>query len=131
MLLLLFLACAGAPADDTGEPSLEPTLTNVQAEVFTASCAFSSCHGGSGGGAADLDLTDGVSHAELVGIESTDAPGEILVVAGDSAASYLVKKSAALAGIVGEPMPDGDADGLDADRLALLTAWIDAGALDD
>ncbi|MDP2310325.1 MAG: hypothetical protein Q8P18_30190 [Pseudomonadota bacterium] len=103
----------------------------MQLEIFTASCAFSSCHGNSGGGAAGLDLTDGAAHAELIGVESTDAPGEILVVAGDSASSYLVKKCAATAGIVGEPMPDGAATGLDAERLALLKAWIDAGALDD
>jgi hypothetical protein len=129
-MLFLLLACAGPDGGDTGT-ALEPTLANVQAEVFTPSCAFSSCHGGDGGGASDLDLSDGTAHAEIVGVEAVDAPGEILVVAGDSASSYLVKKCAAQAGIVGEPMPDGDADGLDAERLALLKAWIDAGAQDD
>jgi hypothetical protein len=130
MLALLLLACAGPDGGDTAT-DLEPTLTNVQAEVFTPSCAFSSCHGGGGGGASDLDLSDGAAHAEIVGVEAVDAPGEILVVAGDSAGSYLVKKCAAEAGIIGEPMPDGDADGLDAERLALLKAWVDAGAQDD
>lgn len=131
MILVLLVACAGAPADDTGPALLDPTLTNVQAEIFTPSCAFSSCHGNAGGGAADLDLSDGAAHAELVGVEAADAPGEILVVAGDAAASYLVKKCAPEAGIVGAPMPDGSPDGLDDERLALLSAWIDAGALDD
>ncbi len=130
--LLLLLACTGAPPEDTGGAApAEVTLTQVQADVFTASCAFSTCHSAVGGGAADLDLSDGSAHAELVGVESTDNPGQILVVAGDSAASYLVKKCSAEAGIAGEPMPDGDPDGLDDERLALLRAWIDAGALDN
>lgn len=129
MILLLVAACTGLP-DDTGVEPVEPTLSNVQLEIFTASCAFSSCHGGAYG-SGGLDLSDGAAHADLVGVESEDAPGQILVVAGDSASSYLVQKCAATAGIVGEPMPDGDVDGLDPERLALLAAWIDAGALDD
>ncbi|MFN7142154.1 MAG: hypothetical protein ACK4YP_00135, partial [Myxococcota bacterium] len=90
-MLLLLIACTSAPKGDTGDAPA-PTLTQVQAEILTPSCAFSTCHGGGGGGAADLDLSDGRSHAELVGVESTDAPGEILVVPGDPDASYLVKK---------------------------------------
>lgn len=130
LLALLFAGCTGAPADDTGT-ALAPTLTNVQAEIFTPSCAFSTCHGSSGGGASDLDLSDGNAHGELVGVAAVDAVGETLVVAGDAAASYLVKKcTPGATGLTGEPMPDGS-EGLDEERLALLTAWIDAGADDD
>ncbi len=129
-MILLLVACAGAPKDDTGE-TLEPTLTNVQAEIFTPSCAFSSCHGDGGGGASDLDLSDGTAHAEIVGVASVDNPGSTLVVAGDADASYLVQKcTPGAVGLVGAAMPDGS-DGLDAERLALLRAWIDAGAADD
>lgn len=129
-MLLLLLACTSAPKGDTGDTPA-PTLTEVQTELLTPSCAFSTCHGNGGGGAADLDLSDGRSHAELVNVESTDAPGEILVVPGDPDASYLVKKcTPGATGIVGEPMPDGS-DGLDEERLAMLRAWIAAGALDD
>jgi hypothetical protein len=130
MILLLLTACSGGPGDsgETAAP-LDPTLTNVQAHVFDASCAFSSCHGGSYG-SGDLDLTAGASYGELVGVEST-VPGEILVVAGDSASSYLVKKCTAGATFEGTVMPDGSPDGLDAERLDLLEAWIDAGAADD
>ena len=120
MMFLLF-ACAPEP-----EPV---TFTQVQSDVFTASCAFSSCHGSGGGGAADLDLSEGVAYAELVDVAAVDAPDEILVVPGDSAASYLIKKAAGEAGIVGEPMPAPD--GLEDERLQLLKDWIDAGALDD
>ena len=126
MLLALLVACtAGDKPDDTGN-GLAPTLTNVQAEIFTPSCAFSTCHGSG----ADMDLSEGKAHAEIVNVAAMDAVDQTLVVPGDSAASYLVKKCAAEAGIVGEPMPDGS-DGLDAERLALLKAWIDAGAMND
>jgi hypothetical protein len=129
-MLLLLAACSGAPQDtaDTAVP-LDPTFTNVQSEIFTPSCAFSSCHGGSYG-SGDLDLSEGNAYADTVGVESTVA-GEILVVAGDSASSYLVKKCTKDATFEGSVMPEGQVDGLDAERLDLLERWIDAGAAED
>jgi hypothetical protein len=120
-MIVLLLACAAEP-----EPV---TFSVVQSDVFTASCAFSSCHGSGGGGAADLDLSEGMAYAELVDVAAVDAPDEILVIPGDSASSYLVKKSAGDASIIGDPMPAPS--GLEAERLQLLKDWIDAGALDD
>lgn len=103
-----------------------PTLAEVQAEVFTPSCTFSSCHGASAA-AAGLDLTEDAAFAELVNVASADAPGETLVIPGDADESYLVKKLRGEAGIAGDPMPPGGTP-LDADRLALVVDWIDAGA---
>ncbi|MFZ5475571.1 MAG: hypothetical protein ACOZNI_02245 [Myxococcota bacterium] len=131
MIVLLALACAGDdPVDsgDTGEP-LDPTFTNVKVEIFQLSCQSSSCHGGRG--SSDLSLDDDVAWSEIVNVESTDVPGEILVVPGDPSASYLVRKCRAEQGITGEPMPKGTPTGLDAPRLDLLEAWVAAGALDD
>lgn len=132
MLVLALLACTGDPKGDTADTAaLEPTFTNVQAEIFTASCAFSSCHGSSGGGASDLDLSEGNAYAEIVGVESVDNPGRTLIVAGDAASSYLVQKSTPGAtDLVGGLMPEGTA-GLDDARLALLVAWVDVGAPND
>lgn len=132
MISWLILACAAEPVD-SAQP-IEPTLTNVQAEVFAKSCAFSTCHG-EGAGSAGLSLVDGVSYGELVGVAAegdveTGVPaGEIRVVAGDPDASYLVKKLENTAGMLGERMPQAAA--LDAERLALVREWISAGALDD
>lgn len=127
LILLSLLACTGGKPDDTAGEALAPTLTNVQAEVFTASCAFSSCHGGG----SDMDLTDGNAHAAIVGVASPDAPDRTLVVPGDATSSYLVEKcTPGATGLVGGLMPEGT-EGLDAERLALLEAWVDAGALDD
>ncbi len=130
LALMMLFACGVDPASDSSADG-PAMLSRVQSEIFTPSCAFSSCHGSSGGGAADLDLTEGAAWAEVVGVASSDAPDQTLVVPGDASASYLVQKcTPGAAGIVGDPMPDGG-EGLEAERLALLTAWIDAGALED
>lgn len=120
-LLALLLACDAGDADTGGEAA---TLARVQEEVFDASCAFSTCHGASSP-AGGLDLRPGSAHASLV-----DAPastGDTLVVPGDPDASYLAVKCTPGSMVEGDPMPVGQ-DGLDADRLALLRGWIEAGA---
>jgi hypothetical protein len=112
--LLLTVACGGG----------EPTFAELQADVLTPSCAFSSCHGGGAGG---LTLGGTDDYAALVGAPSKVVDGEVLVVAGDSGASYLMKKLEGSAGIEGEPMPP-PSGGLDPDAIEQLRAWIDAGA---
>lgn len=133
--LLAALGCATTEDSADTAGTLEPTLSNVQAEVFTPSCAFSTCHG-EGEGSANLLLTDGAAFAGLVGVAAegdanSGAPpdGSVRVVAGDAASSYLVAKLGGGGDIVGDVMPDPA--GLDAERLALVVAWIDAGAADD
>lgn len=130
MWLTLLWACAGPPAESDTDTTPPATLTEIQASVFTPSCAFSSCHGPSGS-AASLDLTEGHAYGELVGVASTGAPDRVRVVPGDPDASYLVAKLAADADIVGEPMPSGDPDGLDPDLLERVRSWIADGASDD
>ena len=126
--MLLLLACTGGDSAADSAASLDPTLTNVQAEVFGPSCAFSTCHASPG--ASDLVLDDGASWAELVTVESVDNPGQILVIPGDSEGSYLMAKVRGDAGIVGDRMPSTGSM-LPEDKLQLLATWIDAGAADD
>lgn len=132
-MLVLLLACTAA-GTDTGTPATTPleagTLAAVQAETFTPSCTFSSCHAATNPAAA-LDLTEGHSYAALVDVPSADATGETLVVPGASGASYLIKKCTGGADFVGDLMPSGTTTGLDAGRLTNLAAWIDAGAADN
>ena len=124
--------CDGEAAD-SGAP-LDPTLTNVQAEVFNKSCAFSTCHG-DGTGSAGLSLVDGVSYGELVDVpaegdaETGEPAGETRVIASDPDGSYLIRKLEGSSGIIGESMPE--AAPLEADRLDLVRRWIEAGANDD
>lgn len=117
MLILLFAACAPEPV----------TFTQVQDEIFTNSCAFSSCH--SSNGAQGLTLAEGQAWEAIVGVPSTLAPDVALVEPGDHEASFLWQKCADVPGIIGEPMPQSTA--LDAERLDQLAAWIDNGALND
>ncbi len=119
----VLVACGGDPTTSTAPP----TLSDVQADVFDASCAFSTCHAAPG--ASGLVLEPGRAHGALVDVESADAPGRTLVVPGDPEGSYLVAKLRGDADLVGDPMPDGAP--LDDGRLQLVIDWIAAGAADD
>ncbi|MEQ1502607.1 MAG: hypothetical protein ABMB14_10265 [Myxococcota bacterium] len=119
----------GTTTKDTGGGTSDaPTFTRVNDEVLKPSCAISACH--AAGTTAPLELAAGSEHAALVGVDSEDAPGEVLVVAGDADASYLVAKLEDAAGIAGSPMPP-PFGGLDPADIQLIRDWIDAGALDD
>ncbi len=126
MFALLVLVGCGEKADTAASADDAEAMSFVQIEneVLGLSCAFSSCHGA---GAGELTL-DGLNDYErLVDVPSAQMEGEILVIPGDSDGSYLMKKFRGEAGIVGDPMPPGTA--LDAEVLAGIAAWIDAGAL--
>lgn len=63
----------------------------VEANVFSVSCGFSGCHNGAATAAGRIDFkTPGAGHGDLVGIDSTVAPGRKLVVAGEPKQSYLL-----------------------------------------
>ncbi|NUN14079.1 MAG: hypothetical protein HUU55_10645 [Myxococcales bacterium] len=127
-------SCESDDGDDTNtegsnEPSIEdfePTFTNVETQIFAKSCTFSSCHGVNAAG--DLDLTS-PSYDRLVDVESAMAPGKILVVPGDPAASYLIEKLEQTAPAMGEKMPlNGE---LEPERIQFVKDWILAGANND
>lgn len=123
----LLWACTNAKESvDSGSSALQPTLTNVQAEVFR-SCTFSSCHGSTPAGG--LDLLEGESYKELVGVASEEKPELMRVVAGDPSSSYLVMKLRDDPSIVSDEMPPGAV--LPEDKVSLVEAWISAGAQDN
>lgn len=105
-----------------------PRFSELQDKVFTPSCVFSTCHDSAGGGG--LVLTGSRSYSQLVGVASVGAPGRTRVVAGDVANSYLIEKLSKAVPAAGVQMPQGG-DGLEADRLELIKAWITAGAKND
>lgn len=130
-LLTLLAACNG-----TKDPTTDGTADShtgggdtsaggycaVQ-RVLTNNCV--SCHSASGH-AGGLDLqTD--PHAALVGVASSAYYGRTLVVAGDSAGSFLtVKMQGTQSGSEGTIMPPSGP--VAAGDLAAVIAWIDAGA---
>lgn len=103
------------------------TLTEVEREVFTPSCVFSSCHQGAFA-QAGLAL-DGRTYARLVNVGAVEAAGRALVVPKDLAQSYLYEKLTREAPQSGVRMPQGAT--LDAQQLELVRSWIQAGAQDD
>jgi hypothetical protein len=115
--------------EDTG---LEATLSSIQENIFTPNCASSSCHAGSSP-QAGLDLSDGKSFGELVGVSSQQVPSLKRVEASNSGASYLVNKVEGTAGNVGgnsSQMPKGR-DPLSDEEIQAIKDWIDAGAAND
>jgi hypothetical protein len=125
--LALLIACAGKGEDS--EDAASATLTEVQEDIFSPSCAFSSCHD-SAAAEADLDLSAGASHGELVNMESVYWPGHILVVPGDPDASYLLAKVGGPGEIQGDHMPVGT-DGISEERIEAIRSWIKDGAQDN
>lgn len=121
----LALFSAGCSDDETS--GVEPTFSNVRADVFAVSCSFKACHSGSAP-SAGLNLETG-AHANIVNVSAQDVPTEILVVPGDVEASYLFTKLTSDTPAAGDRMPVGTP--LDDERTDLVRRWIEAGAPDN
>ncbi len=113
-LLLVGLAACGG----------EPTYAEVDA-ILQPSCGFSSCHG-AGAGGLTIGADAAANRAALVDVVADGDPTRRLVVPEDADASYLIAKLEGADGIVGDAMPP--AAPLSDDDVALIRAWIDAGA---
>lgn len=106
-----------------------PTLNEIQAAVFTPTCATSSCHS-NGNQAAGLALGDAdTSFGELVGeFSGQNGQGAVMLVAPfDPDASYLIQKLENTAGISGGRMPPGVP--LQQSDIDEIRQWIMDGAL--
>ncbi|MEO1271130.1 MAG: hypothetical protein AAFX99_23815 [Myxococcota bacterium] len=102
----------------------EMTLVELQASVFTPSCAFEACHGGANP-KNDLDLSSvDASLAALVGVAGVE-PDTIRVVAGDPEASLLLQTLEGPVGAVRQ-MPLGFE--ASPEMVAAVRRWIEAGA---
>ena len=115
--------------ETTGGPEVV-TYAEVQ-EIWTASCV-AGCHtpGGTGASTVNLLLDPGTSYDALVGKASIQLPSMSLVTAGDSNQSYLWHKVSTTwqqVGGSGLRMPQGAM--LTQDKLDIIKAWIDGGAL--
>ncbi len=129
IIVSLFSACGEDNPTDPGGSNVSapnPTLSSIQASVFTPSCAFANCHGNSGT-QANLNLTNGQSFANLVGVESRLFAPSKRVLAGDGANSILIK---ILKGEVSPQMPQGRTPISNA-IIDTIKKWIDSGALNN
>lgn len=103
-----------------------PTLSSIQALVFEPRCVD---HHGGHAVQAGLDLSEGMSHAALVNVPSTQT-GLDLVEPGDAENSYLIHKLEGRPGIVQDRMPPSG-DPLTAEEIGAIRDWINAGALNE
>ena len=94
------------------------TFDQVQSDIFDASCASSSCHGG----ARTPTLTSGQSFANIVNVASTQ--GTDYVEPGDPDQSYIMNKVLGT-GSGGQMPPSG---ALSDAKIQLLRDWIAQGA---
>ena len=124
LVAFLFLL---SPAALAGCPSTPATMDAVQEDVFTLSCAFSTCHGDAQ--EAGLGLSDeAMSASELINVESVEIPGATRVVPGDSTSSLLFQVLDGEVDVVRQ-MPPGSA--VTAAQKDLVRRWIDDGAPTD
>ncbi len=106
-----------------------PTLDQIQAVVFTPSCATAGCHTGPSGNIlpTGMDLTDAdASFAALVGMSSLQDAAILRVAVNDPNNSYLIQKLEGTAG-TGGTMPLGR-PALDPAVIAEIRQWITDGA---
>ncbi len=129
-----FFAQRGTPPPSNPPPgnpppssSFGPNFSEIQASVFTPTCATSGCHAG-GGPAAGLSLEAANSYMMLVGVASTQDANIQRVNPGNPDTSYLVQKLEGTAGSGQQMPPSGALDQADIDTIR---QWITNGAIDD
>ena len=111
---------------DNGDDAPAVTLAQLSSEIFTPRCALSGCHSG-GFPAGGMSLAADRIATEIIDVASSGKSGEIRVVPGESANSYLLKKLRGESGISGTQMPQVGSV-LSSAQLDLIAQWIDAGA---
>jgi hypothetical protein len=97
--------------------------------ILAANCAGRGCHG-SVAPKEGLNLTRGAAYGRLVGVESGQCQGRLLVEPGDPAGSYLMDKLLGVDLCAGTRMPKADSS-LPKAQLDAIGAWICAGARND
>ncbi|MBP1604300.1 MAG: hypothetical protein H6Q09_1472 [Acidobacteria bacterium] len=139
----LAAALAGAACDEKlsdvagPTPNLVPTFSSIQQEIFNTTdssgrLACINCHTDAGRTpAAGLVLLEGRSYQALIGQPSRFKAGAVLVVPGDSIASYLIHKLEGAADIAGSRMPRGTGPFLTSGQMQIIRRWIDLGAKND
>jgi len=119
-----------APIDPGSDPiDQSATLSRVQSEVFTPTCATLGCHDPAVQ-QSSLVLSPGRSFGDLVNKPSIEVPQILRVRPLDPDRSYLFMKVVGAQGITGDRMPQ-NAPPLSKVQLDLIRNWIRRGAPND
>lgn len=129
---------ASSTGDGLGPGCVEHvTFATIQATIFGGCGGYIGCHLDAPLG-GELELTEAVAHASLVGVPSAIAPGELRVAPGDSAGSLLYRKlidELAADDSEGGPMPKTMTammwSRLADEQIEQVRCWIDEGAPND
>lgn len=116
------------PPSSPPPPPFGATFAEIQANVFTPSCAVSGCHSGAGA-PQGLRLDAGVSYSLLFDVESTQNGAFKRVDPGNPDDSWLIRKLEGTAN-VGAQMPLGGAS-LSQATIDVIRQWISDGALNN
>ncbi len=110
--------------------ALEAKLSSIQDSLFTGTCQNSRCHDCCWN-AAQLDLTRGKSHVNLVNVPSIQNPSMLRVNPGKPDSSYLIWKLEGHSQMIGSKMPIWSSGRpLDQRVIQAVRDWIAAGAKD-
>ncbi len=128
-LLFVLLGCERqiineATTQDTSEMELD--FSKIQKQVFTPRCATSGCHKGLMS-AMGLDLSLGNAYQNIVNVNSREMPSLKLILPGNSADSYLIRKIRGQ-NILGRMAPCGRPP-LSNSMINATGEWVDRGAL--
>ena len=107
-------------------PAFGANFSEIQANVFTSTCATAGCHTGAGA-PEGLRLDETNSYGLLVGVASNQNPAILRVAPSDPDNSYLIMK---LEGNAGVQMPFGGTP-LAQSTIDIIRQWITDGAIDD
>ncbi|MFQ5568169.1 MAG: c-type cytochrome [Rhodothermales bacterium] len=129
LILLTLLTASCEHVGPLERIPLEPTLTSIQANIFSTNCALSGCHAGAAP-QQGMNLSEGQAHANVVNVRSRERPDLFRVAPGSPDSSYLFLKITGAPGIVGERMPRGRAP-LSAEQISAVRQWIADDALDN
>ena len=116
------------PAPPPPPAAFNAVFSEIQAAVFTPTCATSGCHAGAGA-PQGLQLDEANSFALLVGVASSEVPAVQRVAPGDPDNSYLIQKLEGTA-TVGQQMPLNGTP-LPQNEIDTIRQWITDGAIDD
>ncbi|MGB5164070.1 MAG: Ig-like domain-containing protein [Woeseiaceae bacterium] len=133
LFALLLTACGGgngssSPPVQPPGTTFGPNFSEIQANVFSPTCATTGCHFGAGA-PQGLRLDEVNSYGLLVGVASMEDPAVLRVAAGDPNNSYLIQKLEGTASS-GARMPL-NAPALDQSVIDVIRQWITDGAIDD
>ena len=129
-LTLAIAACGGG--EDAGTADLGEPVAYSEVQAVWAEYGCTGCHPGVN---SSLDLNDGRSYDDLVGIRALEDPELVRVIAGDPSSSFLYLKlggNPPVADIpgIGTRMPPR-APPIDPADLDLVRRWIAQGAKDE